>query len=298
MKPIESGCHDSKKGPQGRLLRLVCSLLLAVSASPAAVAQILAPPASAQNNAAVETRRDTDIRESRQVRAQLSPKRYTTLAAEIGAKINSLPVPEGGTFQAGQVLITFDCTVQEAQLNRAEATLRAAESTWHANRRLEELNSVGKLELDVSRAEVEKNKAEVAGMAATLSKCRVTAPFAGRVAEQKVRERQFVQPGQAMIDILDDSALEIEFIVPSRWLVWLRIGYGFRIRIDETGKTYPASVQRIGARVDPVSQSIKIVAAINGRFPELLSGMSGRAGFEDGYDRSMRKTPSSGVVKP
>ena len=298
MKPIESSRHVSRTVPLSRLLKLVGALLLTVAAAPVAVAQILAPAASAQGNAPVESRRDADIRDSRQVRAQLSPKRYTTLAAEIGAKINSLPVPEGGTFEAGQVLIAFDCTVQEAQLNRAEATLRAAESTWRSNRRLEELNSVGKLELDVSRAEVDKNNAEVAGMAAMLSKCRVTAPFAGRVAEQKVREQQFVQPGQAMIDILDDSVLEIEFIVPSRWLVWLREGYAFRIRIDETGKSYPASVQRIGARVDPVSQSIKIVAAINGRFPELLSGMSGRAGFDDAYDRAIRKTQPSGMVKP
>ena len=48
------------------------------------------------------------------------------------------------------------------------------------------------------------------------------------------------------------------------------------IRIDETGKTYPAKVQRIGARVDPVSQSIKLTAAIDGRFPDLIAGMSGR----------------------
>jgi hypothetical protein len=35
-------------------------------------------------------------------------------------------------------------------------------------------------------------------------------------------------------------------------------------------------VQPIGARVDPVSQSIKISAIIDGRFPELIAGMSGK----------------------
>ena len=47
------------------------------------------------------------------------------------------------------------------------------------------------------------------------------------------------------------------------------------MRIDETGKTYPAKVLRIGAKVDPVSQSVKLAAAINGKFPELIAGMSG-----------------------
>ena len=116
-------------------------------------------------------------------------------------------------------------------------------------------------------------------MAAMISKCKVAAPFSGRIAEQKVREQQYVQPGQALLDILDDSALELEFIVPSRWLQWVRPGYSLRIRIDETGRSYPARVQRLGARVDPVSQSVKVVAVIEGKFPELLAGMSGRASF-------------------
>jgi multidrug resistance efflux pump len=154
--------------------------------------------------------------------------------------------------------------------------LSAAEKTWKANKRLAELNSIGKVELDVSEAEMMKNRAEVMSGTVAMSKCAVVAPFAGRVAEQKAREQQFVQPGQPLLDIIDDGALELEFIVPSKWLTWLRPGHVFQVTIDEVGKTYPARVQRIGARVDPVSQSIKIVAAISGTFPELIAGMSGR----------------------
>jgi RND family efflux transporter MFP subunit len=214
--------------------------------------------------------------EQREIRAQLAPHRYTTLAAEIGAKINRLPVLEGGAFRVGQMLVSFDCSLQQAQLNKARAALSGADKTWVSNKRLAELNSVGKVELDVSESEVQKNQAEVAAMATMLSKCSVAAPFSGRVAEQKVREQQYVQPGQALLDILDDSVLEIEFLVPSKWLAWVKPGYAFQFSIDETRKSYPAKVQRIGARIDPVSQSVKLVATISGRFPDLLSGMSGK----------------------
>lgn len=212
----------------------------------------------------------------REIRAQLMPRRYTTLAAEIGAKVSRLPLTEGDRFRRGVTLIAFDCTLQQAQLNKAKAALSAAEKTWNANTRLNELNSIGKVELDVSEAEVAKAKAEVASNASALSKCTVVAPFAGRVAEQKVREQQYVQPGQALLEILDDSALELEFIVPSKWLVWLKANQGFQVFIDETGKTYPAKIQRIGARVDPVSQSVKLSAVIDGKFAELIAGMSGK----------------------
>ncbi|MEY2618457.1 MAG: hypothetical protein RL522_1459 [Pseudomonadota bacterium] len=210
------------------------------------------------------------------LRAQLLPRRYTTLAAEVGAKVNRLPVPEGGAFRAGQVLAGFDCSVQQALLHKHQAELQAAEKTAQANEALHKLNSVGQLELDLSQVAVQRVRAELGSQQAVLEKCTITAPFSGRVAEQRVREQQFVQAGQPVLDILDDSVLELEFIVPSAWLSWLRVGSDFTVSIDETGKTYPARLTRLGARVDPVSQSLKVGAAIHGRFPELMAGMSGR----------------------
>lgn len=214
--------------------------------------------------------------EKQEIRAQLSPRRFTTIAAEIGGRLGRITVTEGGRFKAGQVLVALDCAMQQAQLQKAKAVLQAAEKTYHANLRLEELHSVGKVELEVSESEVAKARADMASNSVVLSKCSISAPFAGRVAEQKAREQQYVQPGQALLEIIDDSVLELEFIVPSRWLAWIRTGAVFQVRIDETGKSYPARVQRIGARVDPVSQSVKLSAAIDGKFPELISGMSGR----------------------
>jgi membrane fusion protein, multidrug efflux system len=214
--------------------------------------------------------------ERQDIRAQLLPRRYTTIAAEIGAKIRRLPVPEGGAFKAGQLLVSFDCSLQQAQMAKAQAELQGAEQTHTTNLRLSELNSVGQLELDLSKAATGKARADVGANRAVLNKCAVAAPFSGRVAEQKAREQQYVQPGQALIDIIDDSVLELEFLVPSRWLAWIRKGGKFEVQIDETQKTYPAKFIRIGARVDPVSQSVKVAAAIDGRFPELIAGMSGR----------------------
>jgi RND family efflux transporter MFP subunit len=214
--------------------------------------------------------------EKQDIRAELVPRRYTTIAAEIGAKISRIDVPEGGRFQAGQTLVALDCALQQAQLQKARASLTAADRTYVANKRLAQLNSVGKVELEVSEAEADKARAEVSLTNIVLDKCRITAPFNGRVAEQRVRAQQYVQPGQPLLEILDDSELVLDFIVPSKWLVWLKPDQSFQVAIDETGKTYPAKVQRIGAKVDPVSQSIKLSAVIDGKFSELMAGMSGR----------------------
>lgn len=267
MNHREHGAHGEKLR---RMVYAACCAVanLAIATEPP---KVVAPPQAVAAPAPASA-----PLEKREIRAQLMPRRYTTLSAEIGAKVSRLPVAEGGRFAAGQTLVAFDCSLQQAQLNKARAALGSADKTWSANKRLNELNSVGRVELDVSEAEVAKAKAEVAANAAVIGKCSLAAPFAGRIAEQRVREQQYVQPGQALLEIIDDSQLELEFIVPSKWLVWLKSGHGFPVAIDETGKSYPAKVQRIGARVDPVSQSVKLSATIDGKFPELVAGMSGR----------------------
>lgn len=213
---------------------------------------------------------------AQELRAQLSPRDYTTLAAEIGAKVERVAVREGERFRKGEILIEFDCSIQRAEMAEAVAALSAAEKTTLVNKRLLELQTIGRLENDIAIAERDKAKARVDANAAVIGKCNIPAPFDGRVVEQKVRAQQFAQPGQQLLDILDDSELELELIVPSKWLVWLKPGHRFEVAIDETGKTYPVKLTRVGARVDPVSQSVKVTGSIGVSVPELTAGMSGR----------------------
>ena len=49
--------------------------------------------------------------------------RYTTLAAEIGAKVSKLPVPEGGRFKEGDVIVVFDCAILVAQMQKVSHLL-------------------------------------------------------------------------------------------------------------------------------------------------------------------------------
>ncbi len=211
-----------------------------------------------------------------EIRAQLSPRRFTTLSSELAAKVERITVKDGERFKEGQPLVSLDCHIQRAQLEEARATMVAAEKTYAVNRRLHEMKAGGALEAEVAAAEVARNRAKINAGAAVVSKCNIAAPFSGRVVDMRVRDHQFVQAGQAMLEILDDSVLEVEFLAPSRWLSWLKPGHTFQIAIDETGRAYPAKVARLGAKVDPLSQSIKVVAEVVGTFPELLAGMSGR----------------------
>ena len=270
--PVSPAAHATPVAAAHRLccgLTLLAAHLLSTSSAAGAPAQTQAQVLPEPPSIAVSLNK-------REIRAQLVPLRFTTLAAEIGATISSLPVHESGSFKAGQTLVQLDCSLPQAQLAKARAMLDAAEKIWQVNQRLAEQHSIGQVELVTSEADVRKARAEVDGQQAVLGKCRITAPFSGRISEQKVHEQQYVQPGQPLLEILDDSALEIKFIAPSRWLAWIKPGQRFQVQIDETGRSYPAKLTRIAARIDAVSQSVKLTGVVDGKFSELLPGMSGK----------------------
>lgn len=209
------------------------------------------------------------------VRAQLSPRQFTTLSSELPGKIDRITVRDGDAFKKGDMLVEMDCVLQRAQLEKARASLGAAEKTLAVNQRLAEMKSVGALEAQLSAAEVAKARADVSFMSATVNKCTVAAPFAGRVAERKAQSHQYITAGQPLLDILDDRSLDVEFLVPSTWVAWMKPGTGFTLAVDETARTYSAKVSRLGARVDPVSQSIKVIGEVAGNADDLRPGMSG-----------------------
>ena len=82
-----------------------------------------------------------------------------------------------------------------------------------------------------------------------------------------------------MLEIVSDGPLKIRLNVPAKWLSWLKVGTGFEIDIDETGKRYAARVSALNGRVDAVSQTIELEGTITQGGPELLPGMSGSARF-------------------
>ena len=221
-----------------------------------------------------------DPRKDGRVRVQLVAFQQTVLSSELSAKIASLPFREGDTFRAGQVLVSFDCSLFRAELNKAEASADAARQTLKVDQRLAQLNSIGALDVDLAAAKVKETEAEAGAMKATVDKCTLPAPFAGRVAKLDAQAFEFVAPGKPLLEILDTRRLELQMIVPSNWLAWLKIGGHFDVRVDELGRDYTAHVVRIGARIDPVSQSISVAGEVEGSHPELLPGMSGAAAFK------------------
>ena len=89
-------------------------------------------------------------------------------------------------------------------------------------------------------------------------------------------------PMTSCSSVLDDSSLEIELVLPSSTLSWLKRKSAFTFTVDETHREYPAKVKEIGANVDPASQTVKVVGSFGSLPADVLAGMSGTAQFASG----------------
>lgn len=262
--------------------RLLVTALLAACAAVAPAA----PPAAAANatanpvqSAPAKAPADAPGASDNRIRTQFAPRNEVVISSELAAKISSLPLREGDAFRAGQMLVAFDCSLFQAQLGKARATLDTARQTLVVQTRLAELNSTGALELQQAQGRVNEGTAEVAYTQATVNRCTIHAPFTGRIAKRLAANYQYVTPGTPLLGLIDTSELELQLIVPSQWLTRLKVGSKFQVQVEELGTQVGARIVRMGARIDPVSQTIGVTGVVEGTPAGLLPGMGGWATF-------------------
>lgn len=249
---------------------LLGALSLGASAqnSPAGAAKAVASPAKAAAPAAAAS-----------VRVLVLPAGETVLASPVPGRIVQLNTGLGMAFKQGSVLIALDCEEPRARQAMANADLAAANDQYEAKLRMQGLEQASDVEVALAASAVAKAKAQTDLYQFQISQCTIRAPWSGQTAKLHVRSHMTVTAGQPLLELVRSGLLLLKLNVPSSWISTLKMGHPFDVTIDETGNTYPARVQRINSRVDPVSQTIELEATLLKSHPDLLPGMSGVAKF-------------------
>lgn len=216
---------------------------------------------------------------SERVRARVVPLDEARLSAATEALVEQIHVHEGERFERGDLLVSLNCRVTEARLAEARVELESAKKNRTARERLAETRSVGALELELARISVRQVQASMETIQAELDRCRIVAPFDGIVSKVHFNEAEFVRMGEPLIEVLNDTRLEAEFLVPSRWLPRLAVGDRLEIDADELNRPIAGSIKRLGVTVNPVSRSLLVVAELSDVQDGVRVGTSGSVRF-------------------
>lgn len=215
-----------------------------------------------------------------EARGVVKARQRAVVASELAALVKRMPLRPGESFSKGELLVGFDCRLFEAQKEKVLAELEAARMRHENSRQLEEMSSIGVLEVQLAEMEVKKTEAEARMTGLNVERCTIKAPYAGRVVRVMANEQESVRLQQELLEIVGVGSLEAEIVVPGAWIKWLTQGRKLTMTIDETGEEIPATVSTVGATMDPASQSLVICARVQGKpGSTLIPGMRGMARF-------------------
>lgn len=213
-------------------------------------------------------------------RGMIVAKRQPVISSEIAGRIEKIAFRDGEHFKKGDLLVSFNNELLLAQKQKVEAELEGALLKLNNFRQLELLQSIGTLEVALAAVEVKRLRAEMAITDIALDRCRIKAPFNGRVVSLMLAEHESVGPNQKLLEIISTDELELEVMVPATWLTWLLAKQNFTVSVDTLSVEKEAKILFLGAIVDPVSGLLTFRGKFTTDTPGLLPGMMATASFQ------------------
>lgn len=242
------------------------------------------PPPALVNVDAVRLER---VEARREVTGEVRAVRHAALAAEEAGLVVSIDVEVGDWVDEGQTLARLDAVLRSLDLERLKAERRSAESTVveheamveKARRDLERLRSLqtsagaSQSEVDDATTQVKGDEARLATAVADAESTRsmlrsaerrladmeIKAPFAGSVVRKRVEAGEWVNEGDAVIELVAIDAVDAFLDVPERFIAPLASpGATVQVRVPALDESFDVPVAAVLAAGDRLARTFPV----------------------------------------
>ena len=264
----------------------------------------------------------------------VTPRRRSTIAAKITARVEQIYVDEGMRVEANQVLAVLDQTDYKVRLDSAvadrestkaqladlEVNLTNAERELHRNEELQKAQVSTQQALDNARTlvqsyharilqtrrQIEAAERRIAVSQQDLDNCTVRAPFAGIVVSKDAQRGEMVSPISAgggftrtgIATIVDMNSDEIEVDVNENYIARVRAGQPVTAVLDAYPDwKIPSHVRTVIPTADRQKATVKVRISFDKLDPRILPDMGVKVSFLDDSKPDERKTPRLVVPK-
>jgi len=251
--------------------------------------------------------------------------RSVRVSNERAGLVKDVRFTSGQLIEAGQVLLTLDDAVDQADLATALANVRVAEANLGVGaarlglaetelRRMEgalAARGVSDSEIDRARselakaradqdraqAEIDAAKARVTQVRVRLEKTVVKAPFRGRAGMLSVHEGQYLAEGTTIVGLEEASdRIYIDFAIPQDYMARVRTGTAVMASSDVLGADpVRIEVAAIDALVDYGTRNVRVRGIVEDRAGTLRPGMFIRIRVPVEEPRTYVVVPNSAV---
>lgn len=200
----------------------------------------------------------------------------TDISSEISGIISEIHFKSGQNVNQGDVLVTLNNNVEQAQLKNDQAELKLAQINFDRSTTLLKKTVLSQAEFDTASAKLDEAKSSVEVTEARIKQKTITAPFAGKIGIGLVNVGQYVSAGTPMVTLQALDPLYVEFSLPEQYLPSLYIGAAVDIAINVHAsgkKTVKGTITAINSKIDQVTRNILIQATVPNKDLQLYPGM-------------------------
>jgi RND family efflux transporter MFP subunit len=281
-------------------LELCVGCNTSTAAPPAMVSAAEATPVADHSPAVSASSKETEFLASGPVVVE----DQVDVAAQRDGVIDKVMAEPGTQVKKGQLLATLDDRQISADLEAARAKSRSTEDdlkNWEAEakvldsdyaraEKMWEAQIIPKEQLEHAKYKAESDQWDVKrvsellvnarqserSLELELEKTQITAPFSGVVARRYVRAGQSVVKNDRLFWVTAVAPLRVRVTLPEKFMGRIKPGASLAVTSAEGGdsaRKYRAKVIQVSPVVDPSSDTIEILAELNGDTTGLRPGM-------------------------
>ena len=196
------------------------------------------------------------------------------LATELPGTVAEIDVQNGAPVDKGAILVKLDTSLEEAQLQSAQADLELAKAAIDRARDLSGRKVISQAELDGAVSTFKQKEATVNQMRANIEKKTIRAPFAGQAGIRMVNIGQMVTAGQQVVPLQSLDPIYVNFSLPQQHLDQLKQGLDVRVTTDAIpGKEFTGKLTAINSAVDEATRSMQVQVTLANQEKLLKPGM-------------------------
>jgi len=187
--------------------------------------------------------------------------------------VKRMLVSEGQAVQRGQLLAEMDDTQARNLLVGAEAQMKQADDALERYTQLHESGSLPEVQWVEIQSKVAQAKSQVEIARKNLADCQLKAPVSGVVGRKQVKAGETALPSQAVVTILDISAVKVKVAIPEEEIGSIHAHTPTDVYVKAVDRKVNGGTIEKGVVADALTHTYDIRITLPNADRQLLPGM-------------------------
>lgn len=204
----------------------------------------------------------------------LTAREGIDVSNEVEGIVEKIHIVSGQQVTAGDLLVTLNDDVEQADLVSFRAQEDLARSLYKRNADMWKKKTISETDYDNARSNLKVAQANVVQTNARIAKKAIRAPFTGVLGIKQVDTGQYLSPGSMLISLQDYETLYADFAVAEKYFPEISPGLKVEFHVSAyDGQTFIGEVQAVDAKVNEATRNISVRAQLDNKDKLLRPGM-------------------------